>query len=149
MARKLTVRPNLIGNPCLLAQLERALEQIAVQPHGGVEPGQRLGRAALMLLRRAYPRNDQVWVEQKNGAIGRGMVGYVRVTSRPSARTSSRWGLHEMSMGSRHLCQPLLRPAASLLADARLARNAVGADPSTQSRNKTSSAPVTLTQPPS
>jgi hypothetical protein len=34
---------------------------------------------------RAYKKNDQAWIEQKNGAIIRRMVGYGRLTGAPSA----------------------------------------------------------------
>jgi hypothetical protein len=34
---------------------------------------------------RAYKKNDQAWIEQKNGAVIRRMVGYGRLTGAPSA----------------------------------------------------------------
>ena len=34
---------------------------------------------------RAYRKNDQAWIEQKNGAVVRRLVGYGRLEGRPGA----------------------------------------------------------------
>jgi len=44
---------------------------------------------------RACKKNDQAWVEQKNGAIARGLVGYGRLSGR--AETASLAALHAVS----------------------------------------------------
>jgi len=39
---------------------------------------------------RAYRKNDQAWIEQKNGAVVRKLIGYSRLEGMPAAQTLAR-----------------------------------------------------------
>lgn len=53
---------------------------------------------------RAYRKNDQAWIEQKNGAVVRRLVGYGRLEGRPGAAALAR--LHEVARLHVNFFQP-------------------------------------------
>lgn len=67
---------------------------------------------------RAYKKNDQAWVEQKNGAVVRRLVGYGRLEGLGAMRSLNR--LYAASRRQVNLCQPSFKLKAKWRIGARV-----------------------------
>ena len=69
---------------------------------------------------RAYRKNDQAWIEQKNGAVVRKLVGYGRLEGLEAARTLGR--LYEASRLYVNFFQPSMKLKSKMRTGAKVAK---------------------------
>jgi hypothetical protein len=69
---------------------------------------------------RAYRKNDQAWIEQKNGAVVRRLVGYGRLEGRPGAVALAR--LHEVARLHVNSFQPSFKLKSKSRAGAKVTK---------------------------
>ncbi|MFM0408800.1 hypothetical protein [Paraburkholderia dipogonis] len=73
------------------------------------------GRGLVQTRSRAYRKNDQAWVEQKNGAVVRRLVGYGRLSGVGAFSNDSTWQKVKLIVAHSLRPQCRLRTQSSLL----------------------------------